>query len=77
MDMNTAFDLEVKATLPAGGGGLRPVPRGGSRYGREVVDRCEMEQANALKSDKPARKVVKVRVGFAARNRAKLSENRM
>ena len=34
MDMNTAFDLEVKQHCPAGGGGLRPVPRGGSLWPR-------------------------------------------
>lgn len=45
-----------------------------ARYGREVVDRVRVEQANALKSDKPARKVVKSARWLLLRNRAKLSE---
>ena len=48
-----------------------------ARYGREVVDRVRVEQANALKSDKPARKVVKSARWLLLRNRAKLVKNRM
>ena len=68
MDMNTAFDLEVKFDCPQA----------------EVVTTCSTwwlamaegggpgaGQANALKSDKPARKVVKKCALVAATHRAK------
>ena len=73
MDMNTAFDLEVKQHCPQAEV-VYDLFHVVARYGREVVDRVRVEQANALKSDKPARKVVKSARWLLLRNRAKLSE---
>ena len=73
MDMKTAFDLEVKQHCPQAEV-VYDLFHVVARYGREVVDRVRVEQANALKSDKPARKVVKSARWLLLRNRAKLSE---
>ncbi|MDX7673873.1 transposase, partial [Aeromonas caviae] len=70
MDMNTAFDLEVKQHCPQAEV-VYDLFHVVARYGREVVDRVRVEQANALKSDKPARKVVKSARWLLLRNRAK------
>ena len=48
-----------------------------ARYGREVVDRVRVEQANALKAINRREKWSKVARWLLPRNRAKLSENRM
>ncbi|MGQ4870197.1 transposase, partial [Aeromonas caviae] len=69
----TAFDLEVKQHCPQAEV-VYDLFHVVARYGREVVDRVRVEQANALKSDKPARKVVKSARWLLLRNRAKLSE---
>ena len=77
MDMNTAFDLEVKQHCRQAEV-VYDLFHVVARYGRGWVDRVRVEQANALKNDKPARKVVKGGALVALlRNRAKLSENRM
>ena len=73
MDMNTAYDLEVRQHCP-NARVVYDLFHVVARYGREVVDRVRVEQANALKSDKPARKVVKSARWLLLRNRAKLSE---
>lgn len=46
-----------------------------SKYGREVVDRVRVEQANRLKHDKPARKVVKRAKWILLRNESNLRPN--
>ena len=63
MDMNTAFDLEVKQHCPPGGRWSTTCSRVVARYGR-VVDRVRVEQANALKAINRREKWSKVRVGF-------------
>nr|WP_256961122.1 ISL3 family transposase [Salinicola salarius] len=58
MDMNSAFDLEVKAQSPNAAvvyDRFHVV----AKYGREVVDRVRVNQANQLRDDKVARKVIK------------------
>ena len=65
MDMNTAFDLEVKQHCPQAEVVYDLFPRGGSLWPRGGGPGA-VEQANALKSDKPARKVVKSARWFAA-----------
>ena len=68
MDMNTAFDLEVKHTARR-----RRWSTTCFTWWLAMAERwtgCEWEQANALKSDKPARKWSKCAL-VAARNRAK------
>jgi len=58
MDMNSAFDLEVKAQCP---NAVVVYDRFHvvAKYGREVMDRVRVDQANQLRDDKTARKVVK------------------
>lgn len=54
MDMNTAFDLEVRRHCPQGVYDLPPVV---ACYGREVTGRIRGDQANALRCVMPARVV--------------------
>ena len=58
MDMNSAFDLEVKDQCP---NAVVVYDRFHvvAKYGREVMDRVRVDQANQLRDDKVARKVVK------------------
>ncbi|TBU99819.1 ISL3 family transposase [Stutzerimonas kirkiae] len=58
MDMNTAFDLEVKQHCPQAEV-VYDLFHVVARYGREVIDRIRVDQANLLRDDKPARKAVK------------------
>ncbi len=44
-----------------------------ARYGRDVIDRIRVDQANALRHDKPARKVVKQSRWLLLRNRDNLN----
>jgi transposase len=58
MDMNSAFDLEVKDQCPNAEvvyDRFHVV----AKYGREVMDRVRVDQANQLRDDKAARKVIK------------------
>ncbi|CDI28194.1 TPA: ISL3 family transposase [Pseudomonas aeruginosa] len=58
MDMNSAFDLEVKSQCP---NAVVVYDRFHvvAKYGREVIDRVRVDQANQLRDDKIARKVIK------------------
>lgn len=58
MDMNTAFDLEVQKHCPQAQV-VYDLFHVIAKYGREVIDRVRVDQANALRHDKPARKIVK------------------
>ena len=73
MDMNTAFDLEVKRHCPQAevAYDLFHVV---ARYGREVIDRIRVYQANLLREDNPARKVVKQSRWLLLRNRENLKD---
>ena len=73
MDMNTAFDREVKAHCPQAEV-VYDLFHVVAKFGREVVDRVRVDQANALREDKPARKVVKRSRWLLLRNRDNLSE---
>ena len=58
MDMNSAFDLEVKAQCPNAEvvyDRFHVV----AKYGREVMDRVRVDQANQRRDDKAARRVIK------------------
>ena len=58
MDMNSAFDLEVKAQCPNAEvvyDRFHVV----AKYGREVMNRVRVDQANQLRDDKAARRVIK------------------
>ena len=58
MDMNSTFDLEVKDQCPNAEvvyDRFHVV----AKYGREVMDRVRVDQANQLRDDKAARKIIK------------------
>ena len=73
MDMNTAFDLEVKRHCPQAEV-VYDLFHVVARYGREVIDRIRVDQANLLREDKPARKVVKQSRWLLLRNRENLKD---
>ncbi len=58
MDMNSAFDLEVKEQCD-NAVVVYDLFHVVAKYGREVVDRVRVDQANQLRDDKAARKVIK------------------
>ncbi|MGG2400174.1 ISL3 family transposase, partial [Pseudomonas sp. SH1-B] len=58
MDMNTAFDLEVRQHCPQARV-VYDLFHVVAKYGREVIDRVRVDEANRLRHDKPARKVIK------------------
>lgn len=73
MDMNTAFDLEVRMHC-AQAEVVYDLFHVVARFGREVVDRVRVDQANALRQDKPARRVVKRSRWLLLRNRDNLTD---
>lgn len=58
MDMNAAFDREVRAHCP-NAEIVYDLFHVVAKYGREVIDRVRVDEANRLRHDKPARKVIK------------------
>lgn len=74
MDQNSAFDLEVKAHCP-NAEVVYDLFHIVAKYGREVIDRVRVDQANALREDKPARQVVKRSRWLLLRNRDNLSDD--
>lgn len=73
MDQNSAFDLEVKAHCP-NAEVIYDLFHVVAKYGREVIDRVRVDQANALRHDKAARQAVKRSRWLLLKNRASLSE---
>jgi transposase len=71
MDMNTAFDLEVRAHCPRARV-IYDLFHVVAKYGREVISRVRVDTANQLRQNKPARRVVKQSHWLLLRNRAKL-----
>jgi transposase len=72
MDMNTAMDLEAKAHCP----NIRVVYdlfHVIAKFGREVIDRVRVDQANVLKADPAARRVIKRSRWLLLRNRSNLT----
>jgi transposase len=68
MDMNTAYDLEVRAHCP-NAEVVYDLFHVVAKYGREVIDRVRVDEANRLRDDKPARRVVKTSRWLLLRNR--------
>src|SRR5207253_9332205 len=58
MDMNTAYEQEVRAHAPQARL-VYDLFHVVAKYGREVIDRVRVDEANRLRHDKPARKVIK------------------
>jgi transposase len=71
MDMNTAFDLEVQAHCP-NAEVVYDLFHVIAKYGREVIDRVRVDEANRLKQDRPSRKVIKSSRWLLLRNRENL-----
>nr|CRH06493.1 Transposase for insertion sequence element [Candidatus Magnetococcus massalia] len=71
MDMNSAFDEEVKAQCP-NAEVVFDLFHVVAKYGREVMDRVRVDEANRLREDKQARKVVKSSRWLLLRNRSNI-----
>ena len=69
MDMNTAFDLEVRRHCPQARV-VYDLFHVVAKYGREVIGRVRVDAANQLRHDKPARRVVKQAHWLLLRNPA-------
>lgn len=73
MDMNTAMDLEVQQHCP-NAKVVYDLFHVVAKFGREVVDRVRVDQANQLRHDKSARKVIKRSRWLLLRNKDNLKE---
>jgi transposase len=72
MDMNTAFDLEVRQHCPQAEV-VYDLFHVVARFGREVIDRVRVDQANALRDQPAARQVIKRSRWLLLRNRNNLN----
>ncbi len=72
VDMNTAFDLEVKQHCPHAEV-VYDLFHVVAKYGRKVIDRVRVDRANELEHDKPARKLVKGSRWLLLKNRVNLN----
>lgn len=73
MDMNTAFDLEVQAHCPKAEV-VYDLFHVIAKYGREVIDRVRVDQANELRHDRSARRKVKRGRWVLLKNRQNLTD---
>lgn len=71
MDMNGAYEEEVRSQCP-GAAIVYDLFHVVAKYGREVIDRVRVDEANRLRDDKAARKVVKSARWLLLRNRANI-----
>lgn len=74
MDMNTAMDLEVQLHCPKARV-VYDLFHVVAKFGREVIDRVRVDQANQLRHDKPARKIVKRSRWLLLRNKNNLNHD--
>jgi transposase len=72
IDMTTAYELEIEAHCPQAEV-VYDLFHVVAKYGREVIDRVRVDEANRLRADKPARKVVKSARWLLLRNREGLT----
>lgn len=72
MDMNTAYDLEVRHHCPRARI-IYDLFHVVAKYGREVINRVRVDAANQLRHDKPARRVIKQAHWLLLRNPANLA----
>ena len=68
MDMNGAFDEEVRAHCPRAEV-VYDLFHVVAKYGREVIDRVRVDEANRLRQDRPATKLIKGSRWLLLRNR--------
>ncbi len=73
MDMNTAFDLEVQADCP-NAEVIYDLFHVIAKYGREVIDRVRVDEANRVRQDRKARQAIKSSRWLLLRNRESLSD---
>ena len=74
MDMNTAYDLEVRQHCPDARV-VYDLFHVIAKYGREVISRVRVDAANQLRHDRPARRVVKRSHWLLLRNPGNLKDN--
>lgn len=73
MDMNTAYNLEVRSHCPTARV-VYDLFHVIAKYGREVISRVRVDAANQLRHDKPARRVVKRAHWLLLRNPGNLKD---
>lgn len=73
IDMTTAYELEIKAHCPQAEV-VYDLFHVVAKYGREVIDRVRVDQANRLRHDRPARRVLKSSRWLLLRNRQGLED---
>lgn len=76
MDMNSAMDLEVQRHCP-NARVVYDLFHVVAKFGREVIDRVRVDQANQLRNDLPARRVVKRSRWLLLRNRDNLADEQV
>jgi len=69
IDMTTAYELEIKAHCP-NAEIVFDLFHVVAKYGREVINRVRVDQANRLRHDRPARRVINPAVGCYCATRA-------
>ncbi len=74
MDMSTAYELEVKANCP-NARVVFDLFHVVAKYGREVIDRVRVDEANRLRQDKAARRLVKSSRWLLLRNRDNVTDD--
>jgi transposase len=73
MDMNTAYELETRMHCPQVEI-VFDLFHVIAKYGREVIDRVRVDEANRLRADRPARRLVKGARWLLLRNRNNITE---
>ncbi|MGE8453108.1 MAG: ISL3 family transposase [Pseudomonadales bacterium] len=71
IDMTTAYELEIQAHCPQAEI-VYDLFHVVAKYGREVIDRVRVDQANQLRQDRPARRIIKSSRWLLLRNRGNL-----
>src|SRR5690606_23778044 len=71
IDMTTAYEIGIKAHCP-NAEVVFDLFHVVAKYGREVIDRVRVDQANELRHDRPARRVIKSSRWLLLRNRSNL-----
>jgi len=75
MDMNAAYEEEVRAQCPKAEI-VYDLFHVVAKYGREVIDRVRVDEANRLRDDKKARRVVKGSRWLLLRNRENIKKEK-
>jgi transposase len=72
MDMNASYELEVQKFCPQAEI-VYDLYHVVAKYGREVIGRVRVDEANRVRSDKPARKLIKGSTWLLLRNRENIT----